>query len=420
MSIRHLVLQNSLLNFATSVSQRIGQTVVFIIVARLLTPESTGAFKLSVTYSSILLTLCLWGLDHLLIREVARDRTKAGYYLSGFLGLRLFLATAFWLLLAAILPMLPYTTASKQLILVMTAAIIPGSVSNLYQSIWVALENVKGISVILLIFSVVRLAGGSLLLWYGQPLVLIAYLFVLVSLGEMVVNVWLTHRQGVVPDFLWRFDLPFWYEQLKIATPLIIISFVLIVEYQFDNIILSLFWPENEVGIYGAAATILSLLLFLTRSFQLAIFPVITRAFHNDTTYLRRIYSRSSRYLIMGTVPIALLVSLFSKAIIRFVFGEGFEQAGPILSILVWAFFISGLNVPNSRLMIVANRQRVMAIFAIMSMTANVLLSLLLVPQWGGMGTAYARVLAMPLYTLPALWYVQKHICPMGRRDWLG
>jgi O-antigen/teichoic acid export membrane protein len=420
MSVRRLVLQNSLLNFATSVSQRLGQTVIFILVARLLSPESLGAFKLSITYSSILLTICLWGLDQLLIREVAKDRHKAGYYLGGFLSLRLFLAILFWLLLAVILPFLPYTADSRQLILLMTLAIIPGSVSNLYQSVWVALENIKGISAIILFFSLIRLAIGSWLLWIGHPLIQIAYLFVLVSLGEMLANMWLTHRQGVVPDFHWRFDLAFWAEQLKIATPLIIVSFVLIVEYQFDDVILSLFWPEGEVGIYGTAATLLSLLLFLTRSFQLAIFPVISRAFHNDLAYLRKIYVQATRVLLLGAFPIALLVTLFSNEIIGLIFGPGYDEAGPMLSVLVWAFFISGLNVPNSRLMIVADRQNVMAKFAMLSMIGNVTLSLLLVPQWGGQGTAWARVLAMPLYTLPTLWYVHRHICPTTWRNWIG
>jgi Na+-driven multidrug efflux pump len=48
-------------------------------------------------------------------------------------------------------------------------------------------------------------------------------------------------------------------------------------------------------------------------------------------------------------------------------------------------------------------------------MAANVLLSLLLVPHFGGMGTAWARVLAMPLFTIPALIYVQRTICKL---DW--
>jgi hypothetical protein len=59
-----------------------------------------------------------------------------------------------------------------------------------------------------------------------------------------------------------------------------------------------------------------------------------------------------------------------------------------------------------------------MAYFALMSMSGNILLSLLLVPRLGGIGTAWARVLAMPLYTIPALLYVQRYLCPIPWQAW--
>ena len=211
--------------------------------------------------------------------------------------------------------------------------------------------------------------------------------------------------------------LAFWTRNLKLATPLIFVYLILTVEYQFDSIILSLFWPEEEVGTYGTAVTILTLCLFLTRSFQLAIFPVISRAYNTSQTYLQRVYLQSMKFLLLASFPIALTISLFSTEVIQVLFGSGYEDAGPMLRILIWAFFISAFNVANSRLLIVANRQRMMALFAFFSMTGSLLLSLWLVPRLGGIGTAWARVLAMPFYSIPALFYVQRHLCRVSWRD---
>jgi O-antigen/teichoic acid export membrane protein len=418
MTTKRLILQNSLLNFAASVSQRIGQTLIFILVARLLTADDTGAFKLANTYTSILLTLSLWGLDQLLIREVAKDKTAAGRYLGGFLLLRLALAIAAWLLLALLMPLLPYDPASKQLILIMAASIIPGNLTNLYQSVWTAFENVKAISAILLVVSLIRVIAGAAVLWRFQSLALVAYLFLALSLVELIAHAWLTHRHGRLSTFCWQIDLPFWLEQCRLATPLILVTFILVVEYQFDDVILSFFRPQDEVGVYGTAATVLALLLFLTRSYQLAVFPLISRTYHANPAELPNIYLKTMLYIVLAALPVALLVSLLATPIIRLIFGEEYEPAGPILSILVWAFFLSAVNVANSRLLIVANRQRVMAYFALLSMSGNILLSLLLVPRLGGIGTAWARVLAMPLYTLPALIYVQRYLCPIPWQTW--
>jgi O-antigen/teichoic acid export membrane protein len=418
MTTKRLILQNSLLNFAASVSQRIGQTVIFILVARLLTADSTGAFKLATTYTSILLTVSLWGLDQLLIREVAKDKTAAGRYLSGFLLLRLALALAAWLSLALLMPLLPYNPESKQLILIMAASIIPSNITNLYQSIWTAFENVKAISVILLVVSVIRVLVGAAVLWHFQTLAPVAYLFLALSVVELAAHAWLTHWRGRLSGIRWQIDLPFWLEQCRIAIPLIIVTFILVVEYQFDDVILSFFRPQDEVGVYGTAATVLALLLFLTRSYQLAVFPLISRTYHANPAALPNVYIKTMLYIILAALPVSLFVSLLAGPIIRLIFGEGYEAAGPILSIMVWAFFLSAVNVANSRLLIVADRQRVMAYFALMSMSGNILLSLLLVPRLGGIGTAWARVLAMPLYTIPALLYVQRYLCPVPWQAW--
>jgi len=295
----------------------------------------------------------------------------------------------------------------------MTATIIPASLSNLYQAVWVSFEDMKAFSAIILFYSIVKLLGGIAVLWRGASLNFIAYLFLLVSFAELFTNMWLTHRHPDMRDFSWHMDFRFWRENLMTATPLTIVSFILIVEYQFDDVILSLFRPVDEVGVYGTAATILTMMLFLTRSFQLAIFPVISRAYNTSQSQLQSVYSQSMKFLLLLSFPLTLGISLLATPIITTIFGNDYADAGPILSIIIWAFFISAVNVPNSRLLIVANRQRIMAVFALLSMSGNILISLLLVPRYGGLGTAWARVLAMPLYTVPALIYVQTQLCPL-------
>ncbi|MCA9927156.1 MAG: flippase [Anaerolineales bacterium] len=410
------VLQNSVLNLIAGISQRLGQTLLFIFIARLLTQDETGAFKLANTYASVLLTFSLWGLDHLLIREVAKNKERVNQYLTGYFGIRLILATALWLILAFIMPLLPYTADSKTLILLLTFTIIPSNLNNLYQAAWMALENIKKITLITLIFSLIRAFGGILLLWITQSVVQIAYLFIVAYLLELIANILITHRH---PDFS-RFSIPivpsFWFTHFKIAFPLIIVSLVFIVEYQFDVVILSFYRPEREIGVYGTASTLVTLLLFGTRSFQLAVFPVISRAYHNQRG-LAGIYIKSMAFIVSAALIVIFIMSIFSQSIIKIVFGTAYVTAGPILTILVWVLFFSAINVSNSRLMIAANKQRVMAIFASLSMSTSVLLSFWLVPRYGGIGSAWARLLAMPLYTIPTIIYVQKKLCPVTRKD---
>lgn len=405
------VLQNSFFNLLAAVGQRIGQTVIFILIARSLPLTQAGAFKLSITYASILFALSLWGLEQLLIRDVARDRETLRPYVNGFLMLRLVLSITLWLGFALALNFFPYNAESKRIILIMALTIIPDSISDIYKAVWIGLERVKTISIIVFVASLFRLSGGILLLQTAQPVETIGYLFVATSIAEMFVLSMFTHHALKLGPIKWTIDIPFWVKNLREATPLIIVSFILLIEYQFDDVILSFFWPEAEVGIYGTAVTIFTLLLLIVRSFQLAVFPVLSRAHKVSVNRLQSIYSQILVFLFLGAGVLAVVITLFSSKIITLIYGPGFEEAAKILNILVWAFFISALNVPHSRLLIVTNRQKIVATFAVFSMVGNLLLSFLLVPRLGGIGTAWARVAAMPLFTLPAFFYVQKHIC---------
>ena len=410
------VVQNSLLNFIAGVSQRVGQAFIFILIARLLTDRDTGAFNLANSYTSVLLAFSLWGLDQLLIREIAKSRDAISDYLGRYLTLRALLAGLLWIGLALLLRFLPYQAETKRLILIMSLSMIPASIMNLYQAVWIGLEEVRAISAIMLGGSILRIVGGSLLLYRLGTIIEIGYLFLVVSLAEMVVTIWLTHLQAIWTPLQWKIDLQFWIENLRTATPLIVVSLVLIIEYQFDVLILSLFRPEAEVGIYGKAVTLLTFFLFLTRSYQLAIFPVLARAFKESEAYLQRIYSRSLTFLLAGAFGVSVVVIVLAEPIVQLVYGPNTEETATILRVLIVVFVISAFNVPNSRLLVAANEQRVMAYFAIASTGGNLLLSLWLVPRFGGMGTATARVLAMPLYSIPAFLYINRHICRFSWR----
>lgn len=400
------ILQNSFFNLVASVAQRIAQAVIFIVVARLLTASDIGAYKLANTYSSILLGLTFWGIDQLLIREIARRRDEASALLARFLGFRLLVTVLLFLILAATLPFLPYAPESRRLILVTALSLLPGAIASLYQAVWIALEDVRTISVLLALVSGVRMAGGLAILWLDQPLIWVAWWFLLVAVVEMVVNVIVTRRRFGLGPLRLELAPAAWWPLLRQALPLMVVSLALVIEYQFDVIVLSLFRPEEEVGVYGLASTLMTMLLFLIRSFELAIFPVIARAFRNGIDRLRRVYVATTLFALPAGFMVSLMVMLLSGLLIRLVYGPGNEPAAEIMRIMAWTFVISALNIPNSRVVIAVDRQVVITYFALSSLAGNLLFSLWLVPLYGGIGTAWAKLLSMPFYTIPCIVYV--------------
>ena len=404
------VLQNSFFNLVASVAQRLGQTVIFIVIARLLSDSDVGAYKLANTYGSVILALTFWGIDQLFIRELSRRRDDVLLELGRFLVMRVLVTLLFLLLLAVVLPFLPYSPATRQLILVMSLSLVPGAVASLYQSVWIALEDVGRISLLMALVSIVRMAGGLAIVWLDRPLLAIAWWFLAVSVLEMVVDIWMTHRRLNLGRVRPALAPRLWWALFQESLPLMILALVLTVEQQFDVIVLSFFRPEAEVGVYGLALTVLTLFLFLTRSFQLAIFPVLARAHREGMARLRRVYRLTFYFTLLGGLIIALAASLASSPLMRLFYGPGNDEAVTIFRVLAWVFAIAAFNIPNSRLMIAIERQKITAYFALASLTGNILVSLWLVPRYGGLGTAWAKLLTMPLYSIPCALYVYRFL----------
>jgi O-antigen/teichoic acid export membrane protein len=114
----------------------------------------------------------------------------------------------------------------------------------------------------------------------------------------------------------------------------------------------------------------------------------------------------SFTYLGIAALPIAVGITLLSPQIIRIVYGPDFLDAVLPLAVLSWALVFIFLNVPNSRLMLVKDRQSWALRFLVGSLSINIILNLLLDPYLGATGAAISRLIAVIVFFVPNYWYV--------------
>jgi O-antigen/teichoic acid export membrane protein len=195
-----------------------------------------------------------------------------------------------------------------------------------------------------------------------------------------------------------------------VALPFLLISSFLAFEYQTDVIVLSLFQDETAVGWYAAATTIVFTLMLVPQAYRAAVFPRMADSSRTAPAALWTLYEVSFHYLGAAALPIAIAVTILSPRIVQLVFGSSFEAAAMPLRILGWALVFLFLTVPNSRLLLVKDRQKWLAMLLVISMGLNIVLNLLLVPAWGASGAATARLCSAAFFFLLNYWYVTRHI----------
>jgi O-antigen/teichoic acid export membrane protein len=394
-------LKNALSWLASSLAGRVVTSLLFILLTNYASLAETGAYTLGLTFLVLLTPLSLWGLDQLFIRDAAQDREHVSVHLRRILLPRLLLAIATYLLLVILVYAIDYTETTRRIILIMGASLITENISGLLQAYFVTIEKTIFLVYVMLPVNLVRLLVGYLILVNGGSATGLAVIFTVTSLFTLLLLAKgvLAHTGSLISKE--SFDIQFWRQQLKIAYPFVLFDFFWAAELHAGQILISVYWGEEATGLYATAFMIVSLLTLISHAYMITIFPAMSRLYRTSRESLKFVYDRSVRYLLLMALLPAVLFSVMGRDLLGLVFPESYAAASPVLAILGWSLVFTFLNVPNSRLLIIQNRQDKQALYMGISAVSNITLNFWLIPQLGILGAAIARVISSLVFFLP-------------------
>ncbi len=405
------LLSNTVLAYLSNVIAKASISVLFILIGRSLGPSDAGVFNLGITYFTIVFGLSAFGLQELLVREVAPRRDQSKQYLSNYLFMRVAITVlTYAILLGALYLLLPYSDETKKIIAVISLAVFPEAAFSLCQAIFEAHERLRVPAYASVSNSAVRLLGGWWVLQSGANPTSIAWLIPLgsfVGLLSLAPALFRLLREVSQEGSAYP-NLTFIRRQLRYTPSFLVIHFFSIVDYQADTFLISVMLSETAVGWYGAAQTILLGFWIMPVAIRAALYPLMARYYVHAPNKLAVLYEKASQYLMIAVLPMVVGVFLLAEQIILLVFGASFTPSIPVLRWSIWGVIFVFLNVPNARLMLVHNRQRVLSWMTGLSMVVNVGLNLLLIPLYGIVGAAMSRLFAS--FILFATIYVYVHL----------
>lgn len=394
--------------------------VLFWVISRLYGPTEAGVFALAVSFLYVSSRLSFLGLEQILTRDVARDPEQVGRYFYHFAVLRLLVSGAAWLLLwLLLLVAFDYTPHTRNVILTLGLAVFPENAIYLCQAVFAAFEQMRYQAIAGLLGGVVKLAGGIGAAIALGSLEKMAMVLVVANLVAALVHLYLV-SSVFLAGHAFRFRMSFCIEQLRGVVPFLFISVVSILDTQLGPIVLSLFSPESEVGIYGAALTVVNVLNLMPQAYRVSVFPVLSRVFARSTEQVAPVYTRSLRYMFLLSLPLAVGGMVLSTEVIDFLYSPEFAAASSVLPILLLSWLLSSINVVNTRLLIAAHRQAWCAVNLAVGLTANLGGSVLYVPRFGIIAAAGARLVASAGILVGTFGGVTRFIGPVvGLGTWV-
>ncbi len=375
--------------FADKIIRMGAGLLVGVWVARYLGPDRFGLLNYSGAYASLFTALALLGLESVVVRELVKNPEQRAEILGTTCFLR-FLAgvLSYVLAMAVILILRPGETLTHILVAIAGGALLFQAldvIDLLFQSEvrsrYVVWAKNGAFLVSAAVKAVLILCGASLVAFAMANLLEI----VLGSLGLIIV-----HRMKGLSIFMWKVRMSRARVLLRESLPLVISGIVFMVYLRIDQVMLGQMAGDGEVGVYAAAVRVAEIWYFIPVAIVSSVFPDIVRSRDAGEDFFYGRLQRLYNLLAFLGYAVALPMTFLSGWTVNLLFGASYAAAGPMLAVLVWAGLFANIGVARNAYLLAVNKPRLLLYAVLTGAVSNVLLNLLLIPSYGGMGAAFA------------------------------
>ncbi len=376
--------------------------LAFVWLARVLGVRTFGVLEFAGSMLAWFLLLADGGLELWATRETART-TDVPSLVARVVPLRFLLATASFVLLFLILPLLP-AADNLRIVMALYGLCLFAQAASL-KWLFLGREQMGRIGTVLVIgqflFALAVIASinrPEQVLWV--PLIKFA--------TDMVVAVAFARLYRA--EF-GKLLLPYTFAGARIALgPAITLGMTQamgLLNFNFDTLLIGFTRTLPEVGFYTAAYKPVITLLAVPLSYFSGLFPVLSRACHEGEKALRPIAERSLHLCAFFALPLGVGGTLLAQPIIEFLFGASYRNSFVPFSILIWSAVLVILRGTFRHTLNAAGHQKLDMRCAIASSCVNVGLCVALIPRYGLVGAASATVAGDIVWFLSSARYCQ-------------
>ena len=365
----------------------------FAFIARRLSPVDFASYNLFLTFLFLGSMLATLATEHVLTREIAKNRSHADRYFFHGLFLTIFCASLVWALMIGLMHLLEYNSHLIHTMYWGGGIFLFAGISQIAAAVLKGYERMDIFATIGVIHSILSVVSGTIAVALGGALFSLVIILLVMEGMKALALFFIVHR----------FFIPFSVSlQSELLTTLIIksIPFALLITYgvlnrRIDLLFMGWLRPMQEVALYSAAAKLIDFLSIFSTSLLGALFPAFSYRVAESQDTCRPLYEDSvALFAILGFSASAGLLVL-ARPILELLFGMPYGAASSALALLSMAFFFTVLSGPVGVLSLAAEQhvfQFVIICFLVLG--CNMACNMLLIPLYGCSGAAMATLIA--------------------------
>ncbi len=390
---RRRVVKNTASQIASSGLSFASKALVAVVLARVLGPPGYGRFTLVWSVAGTVAVLALLGLDYRLIREMARRRTTA--QLEESLPLACLLGLGAATLMVTVPFALGASGSTVEIFAAGAAYVLVFPPAAMFAAAFHAAERMELETSAALVESTVVLAAVATVWATGAGIAAGIAALGLGKAAALVFDVALYNktwgRVRLHPP--WRAGhLRRWPALLRESTPMALCYAFTALFMRVDIVMLSLFRPPRQVGLYGAAVAVVLVVPVVAVAFNGSIYPALSRARGPDDPEVRQVLRKASKLLVVLGIASAALLTVTAGPIVHILFGDRFAAAAPLLALVAWMLPLRFVNNLLGVALTATDRQGRRTAAMGIALAANVGSNLVLLPELGAWGAVISTL----------------------------
>ena len=361
-----------------------------ILLARYLGVNDYGILGFAISITTILGVLDDLGISTHIVRHIATDYESAPKYLGNALPLKVIFSTFKIILTIITLVIMGKNEFTITITLLFTLEMIFKSYIYTLNGAFQAFEEGKFQGIGNILINTNTLLFILISIYTNLGLIGVAFSYILANIIALVYEYYVLNKYIVKPKY--ELDLEFCKKITLLSLPFAVTSILYTIYYSIDVVMLSAMVGDYATGIYNATYKLISVLTLFYGVYGAVIFPVMSKLYKNDKSMLLVSFEKSIKYLMMIIIPLATATVFYSSDIIQLIYGNQYNAAASVLSILIWTvclLFISGAA--NTLLNASHKELSVTKIYAAAAVF-NIALNFFMIPHFSYNGAAITTV----------------------------
>ncbi len=393
MSLGRRIGRNALAKIVGETASRGGGFLFYFLLARWLGPEVFGRYSFAFAYATLFAVLVDLGTNVIITREIARRPEQLAQVAPRVNGLKVASTALFLAVLAASLPLSLRGREAAGLILAVGTLVAATLVLDSLGAIMSGLERMEVEALSRALNRVGLLAGAAGGFWATHTLAGTVAGLLIGMAASLGAAYFLLMRLGAPAAVCW--DGP-WNRALLAQSLPLGVSWVFWNVYDNQDVVLLAYMglPTPTVGHFAASMKLVDALRGVPVLITGAVFPLLSTGAAKDRDRFARLAAFLLKALFSAALPIAVGAWALAPAVVRWVYGPGFEPAADALRVAGWAVVGIFLNHALINLLVALDLQRLTIAGAAAAAVVNLAGLLILAPRFGLSGAAAALVIS--------------------------